>query len=279
MYDEIVVPLDLSEASTRAFGPAQWLQSRTGARVVVVHAVPDARHRSEARDRLHAALPAELQAVADVVVEHSYEPPDLVTEIARRQARSVVCMATRGHGRVAETLLGSVARSVVQAGIRPTLLVGPRVDGPSAWDSIVACTDGLPSSAAMLDVAADWAGAFGLGLSLVHVRLPVPMVVEMAAPGGLSRSEPAPDLRDEDLARLAADHARPGVEPKWEFLFGGHAAEEVCRYARAHAGSLLAVGTHGRSGLARVVLGSVAQRIVHGSPAPVLVVRQAADGD
>lgn len=53
----------------------------------------------------------------------------------------------------------------------------------------------------------------------------------------------------------------------------GHPVEEICDYAINNTIDLIVMGTHGRSGLARILLGSVAERVVRISPCPVLIVR------
>lgn len=53
----------------------------------------------------------------------------------------------------------------------------------------------------------------------------------------------------------------------------GNAANEICRYARKHSIDLLVLGTHGRTGLSHLLVGSVTERVVRISPCPVLTVR------
>lgn len=68
-------------------------------------------------------------------------------------------------------------------------------------------------------------------------------------------AEPKPDFKVERVVRFGA------------------AYHEICRYARDAKIDLLVVGTHGRTGLKHLLLGSVAERVVRGSPCPVLTVR------
>jgi nucleotide-binding universal stress UspA family protein len=107
---------------------------------------------------------------------------------------------------------------------------------------------------------------------------------EESAPRTAER-EPLPDEATRAfLKSLEADVGRlydqlPAVAPWWERLSivratrFGHPVEEICRYARRHGVGLLVLGTHGRSGLRRVLLGSVAERVVRTAPCPVLTVR------
>jgi nucleotide-binding universal stress UspA family protein len=56
-------------------------------------------------------------------------------------------------------------------------------------------------------------------------------------------------------------------------LLEGTPADRIVRAARAHHAAVIVIGTHGRTGLARVFLGSVAERVVGTAPCPVLTVR------
>jgi hypothetical protein len=58
----------------------------------------------------------------------------------------------------------------------------------------------------------------------------------------------------------------------------GDAANEIARYAREHGVDLIVIGTHGRTGMSRALLGSVAERVIRTAPCPVLVVPASASG-
>jgi nucleotide-binding universal stress UspA family protein len=62
-----------------------------------------------------------------------------------------------------------------------------------------------------------------------------------------------------------------GVSPKVQVILGD-AAEEILNYVRSEGIDLIIMGTHGRKGLEKIVFGSVAERVVHKSPVPVLTI-------
>ncbi len=74
------------------------------------------------------------------------------------------------------------------------------------------------------------------------------------------------------LARLASDWQARGITATWEVLHG-EAGPEIVEFARSRAVDLIAMSTHGRSGLDRLILGSVAERVVLDSGLPVIVIR------
>ncbi|MBI4592583.1 MAG: universal stress protein [Candidatus Rokubacteria bacterium] len=118
---------------------------------------------------------------------------------------------------------------------------------------ILVAVDFSPCSERALEVARDYAGRLGARLHILHVVWP-----------GI---DPGPDAR---LERLAADsQASIPVVPA---VASGVPAVQIVRYARRHPIDLIVVGTHGRTGLSRVLLGSVAERVVRTAPCPVLTV-------
>jgi nucleotide-binding universal stress UspA family protein len=77
------------------------------------------------------------------------------------------------------------------------------------------------------------------------------------------------------LDALVARAKKAGVRATG-LLLEGVAAEQIVRAARGRRASMIVMGTHGRTGLARLFLGSVAQRVVGGAPCPVMMVRASA---
>ena len=134
--------------------------------------------------------------------------------------------------------------------------------------ALVAGVDGSALSEAMLPVASEWARRLCLPLHLVHVVEP-----GSPSPGVVG----ALDAVDRD--RLAKLVNRVECEPPLLVdLLYGDPATAITGFADRHA-ELIAVATHGRTGLARTVLGSVAMRTVHRAHCPVLVVRTLARSD
>lgn len=76
----------------------------------------------------------------------------------------------------------------------------------------------------------------------------------------------------EDLDRLAREARRRGVRAS-TVLTRGYASGQIVRAARSKRAQLIVMGTHGRSGLSRLVMGSVAARVMIGASCPVMTVR------
>lgn len=124
-----------------------------------------------------------------------------------------------------------------------------------------------------LDHAIEQARAFDAPVVIVHVYAP-PMIY---TPDGLmllplwNEPEHRASLQD-TLATLAAEVRQRGVPEVSTQLLDGSAWQEITRTASASQCDLIVMGTHGRSGLKHMLLGSVAERVVRKAPCPVLTV-------
>ena len=137
-----------------------------------------------------------------------------------------------------------------------------------ALDRILVPIDFGPASLAALDYAIELAQKFGSKVTLVHAySIPVTEYGEMIQrPIGEMESQ-AKTALDELLGRTRAKYAN--VEGEVVF---GETARQILDMVEARRCGLVVMGTHGRRGLTRVLLGSVAERIVRTSPVPVLTV-------
>jgi universal stress protein A len=141
---------------------------------------------------------------------------------------------------------------------------------------ILVPTDFSATADAALDYAWVLAEKFGASIQLLHV-LEDPLIVNgMAAEAYIAE---APALRtamlDDARERLRhrttrRDNGTPLIES--EVLFG-HGANTIAEYAGERNVDLIVMGTHGRTGFAHLLLGSVAERLVRIAPCPVLTVR------
>jgi len=292
----ILVPADFSATSDAALTYAQRLAEQFGASLHLVHAFEDpftaAAFAAEmytplplsmrdamlrdAQQRLDDRLPAEQQARFEgTTAILAGQPATVILDRAKATDASVIVMGTHGRGGMAHLLLGSVAERVVRHAPCPVLTI--REAPARSTKRILVPTDFSPTSDAALEFALPLAERLGASLHLLHV-LDDPFVAD-----GLSSEAymtEAPTLRTAMLQdaqeRLAhrASPTTPGVARiETEVLFG-HGAKTIAEYAAAREVDLIVMGTHGRTGVAHFLLGSVAERLVRTAPCPVLTVRQ-----
>jgi nucleotide-binding universal stress UspA family protein len=269
MISQVVVPLDGSSLAATAIAPGEALAEATGAELTLMTAEPLTTWH-EHTDRAYSYLAEQSAArgyrrVMVRVVEDQPRRDAILAE--NRVAGAVVCMATHGRGGLGQAMLGSTAEAVVRASERPLLLVGPNVAQPLRavrHGNLVVTIDGSDAAESILPTVSDW-------VQLLAMR---PWVVEVLAPPSGTETEADPAAESALVRHLA--HDLPDDErrhPEWEVLHGTEAADAIVHYARDLPTALIAMATHGRTGLARVALGSVALRVVHGSPCPVLIQR------
>jgi nucleotide-binding universal stress UspA family protein len=258
-YTSLLVPLDGSDLAARALGTARWLAGRFGAGVHLVSAAttPEARPA-------HLGFLEGPQARVPGAELHLSEAPDAgaaIVALARELDPCLVCMSTHGRSRTA-ALVGSTFARVATELAAPMVAVGRRVRPTSPrGDRVVVTLDGYPAAERALVPAAAWARRLGLGLSLVTSADPLLVSQEEGSRHGDhygATHEPQTYL--DDLAQrpdLADVPAAPHVS------LGAHLDTEPA--------SLVVATSHIRRRLARLALGSKAAKLIHRSPAPVLV--------
>ncbi len=136
-------------------------------------------------------------------------------------------------------------------------------------------TDFSEFSEAAKNYACSFAEKFGAELHLLHV---LQDLVAMAPEPGMAFPPPGDYMKELQASAEQALAKRPGDALPEDFpvvrdVIQGTPFLEIIRYAKQHDIDLIVMGTHGRSGLAHVLLGSVAEKVVRKSPCPVLTVR------
>jgi nucleotide-binding universal stress UspA family protein len=136
-------------------------------------------------------------------------------------------------------------------------------------------TDFSASSQTAFDLACSLAKDHGARLVLLHVAAPAPVVVGdgVLAPAVM----PAEFLRDEEEQLRGLRPAQQGVPVEHVFVVGD-VTKEILNVARDARADFIVMGTHGRTGLRRMLLGSVAEEIIRRAPCPVLAVKLPAAG-
>ncbi|MBX3436271.1 MAG: universal stress protein [Planctomycetaceae bacterium] len=142
---------------------------------------------------------------------------------------------------------------------------------------ILTPTDFSEFSKPALEYACEFASRFGAELHILHVidaslAMPDPL---MGAPVSDSEIRDLESAAGSALQALPGEAATAGVNVAARKLCMGTPFVEIIRYARQNDIDLIVMGTHGHTGLAHVMLGSSAERVVRKAPCPVLTVRPA----
>jgi nucleotide-binding universal stress UspA family protein len=150
---------------------------------------------------------------------------------------------------------------------------GRRTTRRRATRKIVVATDFSTASRPALAAALDLARRDGARLVVLHVMMPPSPFVGDGLPASWLELE-ARARRDAErrLAAAVSQAERSGIVTTGT-LVKGVPAEVIVRVARREGAELLVIGTHGRSGLGRLFMGSVAARVLGTAKCPVLTVR------
>jgi nucleotide-binding universal stress UspA family protein len=142
-------------------------------------------------------------------------------------------------------------------------------------ETIVVATDFSEASKAALELGTSLAGDGHARLLIVHVEAPEITYVGEELDGMVQP-------RDTTVGRQLLQSVLPGnpAVPYEHHLLTGTTADEIVQFAHQHDADLIVLGTHGRSGAMRLLLGSVAESVVRHASCPVLTVKQkpVADG-
>jgi nucleotide-binding universal stress UspA family protein len=284
-YLHVLVPLDGSALAAAALPTARALAARFGAGVHTISVVGSEKEG----DHLRADASEHLDGrINDRIVVVDADPVSAIRRRCVELGDCLLCMSSHGWGRVVGAMIGSVARALLQSSTDPMVVVGPNADRPEAlvrsgsvyrrpgsWPpplssgSIVACVDGTPPSEAILPIAAAWARAFDMALSVLTVAEDIPPPL----PGrtGLARSFGLDDP-EEYVAGLAERFTGPTPVAGLVVYDPISVASGIRTYVAHEPVALVALAAHGRSGMDRVRSGATAADIVRNVTVPALVI-------
>jgi len=144
------------------------------------------------------------------------------------------------------------------------------------WKNICCAVDLSEPSWLAAEQAVELAREARSRLTLLHVRTPPPPAASgglVSSQGILAEEERESEERLEEWREDAEHRARIPVR---SVIRMGDPASEIVQFAEEEDCDLVVVGTHGRGGIPRLILGSVAERVVRAAPVPVLVARNRA---
>ena len=305
MYRTILVPLDGSAFAEHALPLAVSIARRAGAtlRLVRVHVPAATLYRNSdlaANLDLDALVRDEerpyLDHVSGRIAQVCGLRPDValldgrVADVLYEQGVSagvdLVVMATHGRGPLSRVWLGSVADELVRRLPTPLLLVrpgetAPDLAHPPAMRHVLIPLDGSALAEDILEPALELGRLMQTDYTLLRVIEPV--IVPDARLGGNAVSGLDPVLlqaiqseAQDYLERVAERLRSSSVHVQARVVTNRWAAGAILEEAGSGATQLIALATHGRRGLGRLLLGSVADKVVRGASVPVLLRRSTA---
>lgn len=308
MYHSILVPLDRSPFAEQALPLAAAIARHAGAelRLVYVHSLPAAAFLEGGALFYDGSLEAEvkrsdreylegiaqrlgkLQVRAKPVLLEGQIVDALCAHLGSNMSDLVV-MTTHGRGPFGRFWLGSVADELVRRSPVPILLVRPHAEAPDldhepVVPHVLIPLDGTPLAEQILTPAAVLARLLGADCTLLRVvkpLLPLPRSPQGRAEDAADAlsvrvrvlhsqlHEEAEDYLDEVAGRLRAQL----LSVRMRVVQDEHPASAILHEVERLGSGLVALETHGRRGLSRMFLGSVADKILRASPLPVLLHR------
>ncbi|MBI4653826.1 MAG: universal stress protein [Nitrospirae bacterium] len=280
-YRKILVAVDSSESSLHALKESFKLAMNEGSWITVVSVVPPytgdldlvavgnimASMRKPCEEALRKAqeiATAERASIKTACEEG--EPHSAIVDLAQAENFDLIVMGRRGLGRIEKILVGSVTTRVI--GYSPIdVIVVPR-DTEVGWQNVLLTTDGSKYSEAASKKAIDLAKSYGGVLKILSV-VDVPPEFYAESPKTVD------DMINKakgyvEVVKKQAEAARVKAET---FVREGEAYQVITNIAKEQNAGIIIMGSHGRTGLKRLLMGSVTERVIGHSPCPVLVVK------
>ena len=295
----IVVPIDFSGESFRVLDYAVAVAEQFGAVVHPVHV--RSHHEAMATERARNIIGNYQDGIsylqdrlADVEHKHllkfapehchifSGRPFEEICRLAREIDADLIILGSRGHSGLKRVLLGSTAERVVRYASCPVLV--PRGQPFKAaiglagrmrlkLRNILVPVDFSDCSVAAVNYGVFLAKKFNAGVRLLYsMELNVKFVVQSRMSGALAAVSNADQLLAENrMKQFKSIHIPANISCETEVLIGSP-VDQICACSRKREIDLVAISTHGRTGVQHALMGSVAERVVRHAECPVLVV-------
>lgn len=290
----VLIATDFSSGAEDALALVAGLDMPTGSSVRIVHAAEPfpainafaptsmITLAAEGEREITAELDRKIALFRDrgLVVQTALvvgRPADMIVDEAQRFHADLVVVGSRGRRRVAAALLGSVSAEVVDRAPCPVLVARGR-----ALTRLILAEDGSETAATGADLVTNIPALRVLPVQVVSVvDAPFPFTAANSDAGPSMHAaikayyDSLPSLREANL-RIANDRSgklsAAGVRATAE-MREGDAADELIAAAEASRADGIVIGSHGRTGVSRLFLGSVARTVLFNAPCSVLIVR------
>lgn len=299
MHNKILVPLDGSKTAEKVLPCARYLAAKFKVPLELLTAIDiaeigaqispentrfldtmitDGLRRSEDYLRTIAATFHDVDVKCTVEKGRS---ADTIIEKGEADKAMIIAMATHGRSGLDRFLLGSVAEKVLRGSANPLLLVRAteetKAEGMAAFRTIIVPLDGSEVAEKILPEVADMAKVLATEVILFRAyHVPYTAYAGDEAVYAVNYDEMIAGVRDEAneyIEKKAAELRSVGVASVSCLAKEGLAGDEIIALGNRAPDALIAMCSHGRSGVKRWVLGSITETVVRHSNDPVLVLR------
>jgi len=292
----ILVPTDFSAASKHAVSIGTTLAKRFNAEIHPLHVrrlhrdpnglLDDPAGEQSLLDEVEQVLQATDLKVQEALgeledrhngvryvghIERGVSVPNTILESVAAYGCDLIVMGTHGRRAVSHLLMGSVTERVVR--LSPVPVMTTRDDGGGSFPPgrILVGYDSSRDSVEALRFAGAWARSLDSKLVLIHVVEPL-IYPEFYAYPTRNEFDERIIQHSHQALRLASSEHVPDIEVETQVV-QGRTADSIVEFAASHDCDLVVLATHGLSGVAHALLGSVAERVVRTADVPVLTVR------
>jgi nucleotide-binding universal stress UspA family protein len=296
MYRVIMVPTDGSGFDREAIRVALRIAERTAARVRLVRVLATGSffgvagetvpvnvdvacsERDRALSELYSlAVECRATSKADITVDlHSGPVSDVLQGYARRNDVDLIVISTHGRSGISRLSLGSVTDSLIRHTTIPVLVVKPPTSylNPQlvkGFRRIIVPLDGSDLAEQILPRVLTLAKLEEAEVTLLNILIPQSYSQKEIVDPSLPWWDKDIALAKSYLFRIAARLRREGVATTTDIVIGENIANAIGDFASREKADLIAIATHGRGGLARMIRGSVADAIMHSGRMSMLV--------
>jgi len=300
MYDKILVPLDCSDLAEIALPYAEELAGSIGAQITLMHVAESA---DDKHDHVHRAYVDKMVEITKQNIKKHFEKRSIksikvdsvffaghsaeqIVDYAEEQKIGLIVMATHGQSGIRRWIVGSVAAKVVSVTEQPMLLIRANVTRPERrkkqiFKKALVPLDGSKESEAIIPYIGELSSKLKAEVVLFHVVAPVQFFYSI--PGEASNQSYGPDDVNKIVAKkkdyldtLGAGFKEKGIKTSSRVVVG-EPAKDIIRISDEIHADLVAMSTHGRSGMDRWTLGSTADKVLHGGNTPIMLVRSTRD--
>ncbi len=266
-FDNILLATDGSDYSAGATRIAVAMAAKAGAKLSAVTVLPEpdgvAPELIEEKRKSAEAILAQVRKTAeaakvpcDANARYGRDPYEVIVKEIRDNHPDVAVLGRRGRRGLARLVLGDATAKVI--GYAPcSVLVVPET--AEIWGPVLVATDGSRSSDAACVTAARIAHCCDSPLAVLSVMVPS---------HSEARQAEARQIVDRVVAALKKDDI-----PAEGLVERGIAEEMIIETAKRRRIGLIVLGSHGRTGLGRILFGSKAERVIEAAPCPVMIVK------